>query len=200
MPEQLQEYWILIVVALVIAALVIWWLMMASRKTAIKREETADEEGGTRRNQALIDAPAASVGPVTAAANSDRVAAAPATADAEAGAAVPAREAIKATETAPPAGLDTEEPTPAPAPAPAPASSDDLRRIKGLGPKLVTLLGEQGVTNFAQIAAWDDADIDRIDAQLGRFQGRIRRDNWVEQAKLLAADDIAGYEAQFGNL
>ncbi|TIX50616.1 hypothetical protein E5222_10180 [Alteraurantiacibacter aquimixticola] len=59
-------------------------------------------------------------------------------------------------------------------------------------------LAEMGVTSFAQIAAWDDAEIDRVDAQLGRFQGRIRRDNWVEQARLLAAGDRAAYESQFG--
>jgi predicted flap endonuclease-1-like 5' DNA nuclease len=87
---------------------------------------------------------------------------------------------------------------PAPAPAPAPAAADDLSRIKGLGPKLVTLLGELGVTTFAQIAAWTDEDVTRIDAQLGRFAGRITRDQWVEQAKLLSAGDEAGFTEKFG--
>ena len=45
-----------------------------------------------------------------------------------------------------------------------------------------------------------EADIDQIDAQLGRFQGRIRRDDWPAQARLLAAGDTAGYEAKFGKL
>ena len=75
---------------------------------------------------------------------------------------------------------------------------DDLTRIKGLGPKLALTLQELGITTFAQIAAWDEADVDRIDAQLGRFQGRIRRDAWVEQARLLAAGDLPGFEARFG--
>jgi predicted flap endonuclease-1-like 5' DNA nuclease len=91
------------------------------------------------------------------------------------------------------------EPAPAPAPAPAPETADDLTRIKGLGPKLAALLGELGVTSFAQIAAWDDAEVARIDAQLGRFAGRITRDQWVAQAKLLAAGDEAGFAAHFGN-
>lgn len=94
------------------------------------------------------------------------------------------------------------EPAPAPAPvaapAPAPAAADDLSRIKGLGPKLVALLGELGVTSFAQIAAWSEEDVTRIDAQLGRFAGRITRDQWVEQAKLLAARDETGFTAKFG--
>ena len=77
---------------------------------------------------------------------------------------------------------------------------DDLLRIKGLGPKLLDQLRALGVTSFAQIAAWDDAEIDRIDAQLGRFQGRIRRDDWPGQARLLAAGDTVGYQSQYGKL
>jgi len=80
------------------------------------------------------------------------------------------------------------------------SAGDDLTRIKGLGPKLVDQLAALGVTTYSQIAAWNDAEIDRIDAQLGRFQGRIRRDDWPTQAKLLAAGDEAGYEAKFGRL
>jgi predicted flap endonuclease-1-like 5' DNA nuclease len=80
------------------------------------------------------------------------------------------------------------------------AETDDLRRIKGVGPKLAALLQSLGVTSYAQIAAWTDADIDRIDAQLGTFAGRIRRDSWIEQAQLLAAGDTAGFEGKFGKL
>ncbi len=89
--------------------------------------------------------------------------------------------------------------TPA-SPAPATAGVDDLTRIKGLGPKIAAQLNELGVTSFTQVAAWDEAEIDRIDAQLGRFQGRIRRDQWPEQARLLAAGDTGGYEERFGKL
>ena len=102
---------------------------------------------------------------------------------------------IDAPPAAPPA---TAAPTPEA--AVLAAGGDDLTRIKGLGPKLVEQLGALGVTSYAQIAAWDDAEIDRIDAQLGRFQGRIRRDDWPAQANLLAAGDTEGYEAKFGKL
>lgn len=87
-----------------------------------------------------------------------------------------------------------------PAPAPADSGGDDLTRIKGLGPKIAALLGELGVSRFADVADWDDAAIDRIDAQLGRFQGRIRRDDWVGQARLLAAGDEGGFADKYGRL
>jgi len=79
------------------------------------------------------------------------------------------------------------------------AGGDDLTRIKGLGPKLATMLRDQGITRFEQIAGWSDDDIDRIDANLGRFKGRIRRDQWVEQATLLKSGDQAAFESRFGN-
>lgn len=91
-------------------------------------------------------------------------------------------------------------PTPAPAPAPAVSTAaDDIARIKGIGPKLVALLAELGITTYAQIAAWSDADVERIDAQLGRFKGRITRDHWIEQAKLLSAGDESTFVTKFGN-
>lgn len=99
------------------------------------------------------------------------------------------------------------DPTPAPEPVPvspavtaAPEGEDDLLRLKGVGPKLKTLLIDLGVTRFAQIAAWTDTDLAAIDARLGNFKGRPVRDQWIDQAKYLAAGDIAGFEAKYGKL
>lgn len=77
---------------------------------------------------------------------------------------------------------------------------DDLRRIKGVGPKLVTLLGELGVSRYDQIAALDAAQLAHLDSRLGTFRGRAERDAWVEQADFLARGDEAGFEAKFGKL
>ncbi|WP_273677486.1 hypothetical protein [Erythrobacter fulvus] len=180
-----------ILIGLVVLVVAVWFIAKANRKTSViddgTRAKDVLDEGAerARRNQALIDAAPAAVKPapepLSAAANAQAVAAAPLGTDAEAG----------------PQVVPTT--TPAPAAAPAPSAADDLSRIKGVGPKLVTLLGELGVTSFAQIAAWSDADIERIDAQLGRFKGRITRDQWVEQAKYLAAGDETGFAAKFGN-
>ena len=94
------------------------------------------------------------------------------------------------------------QPSPAPAApvASARASADDLSKIKGLGPKLQTLLPTLGLCTYAQIAALSEADIAALDPKLGPFTGRPARDGWVEQAKYLAAGDVAGFEARFGKV
>lgn len=190
MSPQTAQAAFLIALGVVFLAVAIWMFMRANRRTKVIRDEGAAkdvlDEGASpaARNQALIDAPAAvarDVGQTSANANSDTIAAATASADAEAGAAV----------------TPTTAPPPAPAPAPT-GEADDLKKIKGVGPKLVTMLKEQGITTYAQIAAWSDADVARIDDTLGRFKGRIERDQWVEQAKLLAAGDEAGFTEKFG--
>lgn len=65
-----------------------------------------------------------------------------------------------------------------------PISLDDLKKIKGIGPKIESSLHTLGIVRLDQIAGWTDADIERIDAQLP-LRGRIRRDRWVEQARAL---------------
>ena len=78
--------------------------------------------------------------------------------------------------------------------------ADDLLQIKGVGPKLNTLLVGLGITRFDQISAWGAAEIDKVDDHLGTFKNRITRDSWVEQAGLLAKGMIAEFEAKFGKL
>jgi predicted flap endonuclease-1-like 5' DNA nuclease len=70
------------------------------------------------------------------------------------------------------------------APAAA-AAADDLKQLSGVGPALEKKLHAAGVTSFAQIAAWTEADIAEFDEKLN-FKGRIEREGWVEQAKALA--------------
>lgn len=77
---------------------------------------------------------------------------------------------------------------------------DNLELLKGVGPKVNNMLKAMGITSFEQIANWTQADITEIDAKLGAFAGRISRDNWVEQAKLLVAGDVAGFEKKYGAL
>jgi len=69
--------------------------------------------------------------------------------------------------------------------APAAEGADDLKKLSGVGPALEKKLLENGVTSFAQIAAWGPAEIEEFDEKLS-FKGRIERENWIEQAKELA--------------
>lgn len=217
----IEANWLIFIAALIIGIVVAWWLFARGSKGAVRdrRPDVLDEGAApAKRNQALIDAPpAASLSPPPAAGTmagiGEIVSVAAQDEVAEAEAEKDLREAAEAREDAEMNGEDPlDEPaavetppspvaSPAPAPAPAPAGeADDLRKIKGIGPKLATLLGQLGVTSYAQIAGWTDADLDALDAQLGSFAGRPRRDNWVEQAKLLSSGDTGAYEAKFGKL
>ena len=64
---------------------------------------------------------------------------------------------------------------------------DDLKQIKGVGKKLEETLHEMGIYHFDQIAEWGPAEQAWMDDNLKGFKGRATRDNWVEQAKTLAA-------------
>jgi predicted flap endonuclease-1-like 5' DNA nuclease len=80
------------------------------------------------------------------------------------------------------------------------APEDDLERLKGVGPKLAAMLVAHGLSRFEQIAKLTDSEVERLDADLGAFRGRLRRDRIVEQADYLARGDIDGFEQRFGKL
>lgn len=69
--------------------------------------------------------------------------------------------------------------------APRKAGADDLKKLKGVGPKLEQTLNELGFYHFDQIAKWTPEEVAWVDENL-RFKGRIERDGWIEQAKILA--------------
>ena len=77
---------------------------------------------------------------------------------------------------------------------------DDLQRLKGVGPKLAGMLNDLGISRFEQLARLSDADLDRLDGQLGAFRGRLRRDQVPQQADYLARGDQDGFEQRFGKL
>lgn len=63
---------------------------------------------------------------------------------------------------------------------------DDLKRIRGIGVLIEKRLNAAGVTTYEQIASWTNNDIARF-SHLLDFKGRIERENWVEQARILAS-------------
>ncbi|POF30205.1 NADH-quinone oxidoreductase subunit NuoE [Roseibium marinum] len=63
---------------------------------------------------------------------------------------------------------------------------DDLKKLKGVGPKLEATLNELGFYHFDQVASWGPQEVAWVDSRL-KFKGRIERDGWTEQAKTLAS-------------
>ena len=225
MMEMIEANWPLLLVAFLIGLAIAWFLFNASRRTKVtgERQDVLDEGAApAARNQALIDsapaagaAPSPSPAPTASATRKEAPSTVPpATPMGLAGTGTAVSASVEdAQETRAEEVVDTPSSTETPAPAqpqaPAPAlataalnadGKDDLTRLKGVGPKLAAALEGLGITSLETIANWDDAEIDRVDSKLGRFQGRIRRDDWVTQARLLTGGDKAAYEAKFGRL
>jgi len=78
------------------------------------------------------------------------------------------------------------EAKPAAAKADNAAAGGDLKKLAGVGPALEKKLIAAGVTSLAQVAAWTEADVSKIDEELS-FKGRIDREGWIAQAKDLTA-------------
>jgi NADH-quinone oxidoreductase subunit E len=77
--------------------------------------------------------------------------------------------------------------------APRGGKADDLKMIKGVGPKLEKMLNGMGFYHFDQVANWSDEELAWVDQNLEGFKGRASRDQWVAQARLLAS----GQETEF---
>lgn len=71
--------------------------------------------------------------------------------------------------------------------------ADDLKQIKGIGPKMEKMCNALGFYHFDQIAAWTPDEEAWVNANLEGFKGRVSRDAWTVQAKLLGA----GGETEF---
>lgn len=147
--------------------------------------------------------PAAAAQPAPPAASPSQAAAAVAAALAAAAAAT--RQAVAPAVHEKAAFAEPREARPAiaaPSPAPAPAASpappavtpirpaaivvrDNLQRISGINAEVERRLNDQGITRYSHVAAWGAEDVSRLEMLFGS-QGRIRREQWVEQAALLA--------------
>ncbi len=203
----ISENWLLFLIALAIGVVTAFWIWAGTGREASDAEQFDANDGLLEKaDEVVVPAPSESETPLA-----DPKPAAKATAVAAAAVAAEKMEA------APP-------PTPAPKPAPRPRKKpvveetktppptgkpkiaaavgepDNLRLIKGVGPKLNGLLNKLGVTRFDQIAAWKAEDIAEMDQYLETFSGRITRDLWIDQAKFLAKDDIDGFEKKYGKL
>lgn len=215
--EPISQDMVLVTVALalvaVLAILTVIGMIVGARSRAKRRAAEAEEQA--RIEQLLAEGKTATN--VEEGAPPPSLAPAPPPEPAPAAIAPPPPTSAEVAPGTPPAAPDlADEPIPAAAPldaspasvasdTPAEAASDDasdapLTTLKGLGPKIATRLGELGITRVGQLAWLDDQEAADLDAQLGAFQGRMERDRWREQARLLASGDRAGFERAFGRL
>lgn len=170
--EWLTQQWVLIVLGVTVALVALWWLIGSSNE---RSPEAVTRDGAPQEISPIIAG--AAVAPIDV---------------------PPPVDAVTVTlepETQPEAEALAQPIRPVPT-----GPADELTRMKGVGLKVAAMLNGLGVTRYDQIAAWTDADLARVDAQLGTFRGRATRDQWVEQARLLAAGDTQAYEAKFGKL
>ncbi len=130
-------------------------------------------------------------------------------------ASAPAAQPAAEPAAAAPEPVAAPEPEPAPAPEPVPVpepvaathstegparldgprdgGADDLKKIKGVGPKLEAMLHRMGFYHYEQVASWTPEEVEWVDENLEGFKGRVSRDDWVSQAATLAA----GGETEF---
>ncbi|MEZ5933175.1 MAG: hypothetical protein R3F54_14725 [Alphaproteobacteria bacterium] len=81
-------------------------------------------------------------------------------------------------------------------PGPRGGTADDLKKISGVGPKLERTLNDLGIYHFSQIAEFTPEHVAWVDKYL-RFKGRIARENWIEQAKILAAGGETDFSRRY---
>ena len=91
-----------------------------------------------------------------------------------------------------PSSEDSEETQPVLLTEARGGKKDNLQLIKGVGKVLEGVLNETGIYHFDQIANLSSEEVAWLDNSMS-FPGRIERENWVAQAKDLAA----GVETEF---
>lgn len=145
----------------------------------------ADAAAAARAAEADSAAAAAAKAAAKAEADAERAA--------QAAAASVAPAPAAATPAAAPATDEGEGTRPEALDGPRGGTADDLKRIKGVGPKMEQLCNSLGFYHFDQIAAWTPDEVQWVDQNLKGFKGRVSRDTWVDQARLLAS----GGETEF---
>ena len=80
--------------------------------------------------------------------------------------------------------------------APRKGKADDLKEIEGIGPALEKLCNSLGFYHFDQIAGWSDADVAWVDANMKTFKGRIVRDKWIAQSKIILSEGLEAFRVR----
>ncbi len=189
----LGEIWLLLLLAALIGLLA-GWLIWGRRESHVTHAAASGDEaaqlkaalgsceaarGDAARRIAALEADLAEAEARAAAAAARAVAA-------EARSAPPAEVAAPAIA-APLAAAPPEKLRPTTLTAARDGKADNLKLIKGIGPKMEALCHRLGFFHFDQIAGWTPAELAWVDDNLEDFKGRASRDNWIGQARDLAA-------------
>lgn len=184
----LAEIWVLLALAALIG-LIAGWLIFGGARAAPARK------GSANRLRSELDQ--------CRAANAQRQAQIVALeADlAEAKSAAPDDTAAKVTPLAVVTPVETVDAGDASQPetleAPRGGEADDLKKIKGVGPRMENMCNMLGFWHFEQIANWTPAEVAWVDENLEGFKGRVSRDDWVAQAKILAEGGETEFSKKF---
>lgn len=204
-------FWFIVAVVVLI---IIWWLLrrngestpggVATPETIEKSKSLPPDSSGTnvhppRTGASDSSAPSAAAAPAKLVSGTG----AQATGKPAAPAARKPRAAAKkstssATKKAPAPKAKKAAPAKPKAPARSTLTKDELQRISGIGPKIDGQLKAMKITTFEQIAAWKKADIAEVNEKL-KFKGRIEREEWVPQARLLAKGKEAESAKKYGS-
>ena len=146
---------------------------------------------------AFVSAPAAAPAPAAPKAAAAKPAAKPAAKAAAKPAAKPKAAAADPKPAAKPKAAAKPKPAKPAGPerlsAPRKGKADDLKEIEGIGPAMEKLVNGMGFYHFDQIASWSDADVALVDSEMKTFKGRITRDKWVAQAKIIVAEGLEAF-------
>lgn len=179
-----------------ILGIIVGWIIWGGRKEAAQaglsaadetalRERLAQQEAEIARLSHEVEAKSATVEESAAQDMREEITAPPAAPEVE-----PEPELAVAEE------QESGERQPQALEAPQEGGADDLKKIKGIGPKLEQLCNGLGIYHFAQIAAWQSAEVAWMDSNLKGFKGRVSRDDWVSQAKTLAAGETTEFSSR----
>ncbi len=209
----LTEIWVLLALAALLGLLAGWiiWggrsgsgleveevqrLRLALEKERARARASVTDDGATTKAQPVSGGRYVrpNVAPLTAvSASSAKASPAPVEPTPEPGPQVVPEETVPAAEPAVQMAPTTKQAQPAGLEAPRDGIPDDLTKIKGIGPKMEKLCNELGFYHYEQIAAWTDAEVAWVDDNLADFKGRVTRDDWVAQAKALAAQGAPAF-------
>ena len=81
---------------------------------------------------------------------------------------------------------------------PRQSGRDNFLKIRGINSEIMQMLNDLGIYHFDQISNWNNKNCDWVE-ELLHLQGRIRAEQWVDQAKILASGKETAFSMKIDN-